>query len=88
MLVDLSSLVPVHRQYADAVREVAEKEKVTLVDLAEEFDALPRHRVQAEYFDEDGIHLTPAGDQVIAAILHRRFEEEGLLPLLTRDDRP
>jgi lysophospholipase L1-like esterase len=87
-LVDLSTLVPVHRQYADVVREVAEKEEVTLVDLAEEFDALPRHRVQAEYFHTDGIHLTPAGDQVIAAILHRRFEEEALLPLLTRDDRP
>jgi lysophospholipase L1-like esterase len=87
-LVDLSTLVPVHRQYADVVREVAKREEVILVDLAEEFDALPRHRVQAEYFHEDGIHLRPAGDQVIAAILQRRFEEEGLLPLLTRDDRP
>jgi len=88
-LDDLDALVPVHRQYAEIVREVAEQEEVILVDLAAEFEALPRHQVRAEYFLEDGIHLRPAGDQVITSILYRRFEEEGLLPLLTgSSERP
>jgi lysophospholipase L1-like esterase len=83
---DLSDLVPLHRRYAEAVREVAAKEKAILVDLAAEFDAMPRSQVRDEYFLEDGIHLRPAGDQVITATLYRRFEEEGLLTLLTRHD--
>lgn len=85
-LVDLSTLVPVHRQYAQTVREIAAEMDVALVDLAEEFDALPRALVRDTYFRKDGIHLSPAGDRVIAEILHRRFIEEDLLPILTRKD--
>ena len=78
-LSDLNQLVPVHREYAEVVRQVADQEHVPLVDLARAFDALPRDFVVNECFYADGIHLKPKGDQIIADILYRNMEEAGIL---------
>ncbi len=78
-LTDLRQLVPVHRRYADIVRDVARAENVPLIDLAAEFDALPRDFVINECFQADGIHLKPKGDQVIAESLYKHLKQTGLL---------
>ncbi|MFT3765947.1 MAG: GDSL-type esterase/lipase family protein [Minicystis sp.] len=83
-LPDLGELVPIHERYAGIVREVARAEDAALCDLAAEFQGLPRRDVQERYFKKDGIHLKPAGDEVIARSLERCFAEHGLLDLLRR----
>lgn len=77
-VTDLNQLVPLHRQYAQVVRAVAEEKGVILCDLAAEFDKLPRDEVRTRLFREDGIHLMPEGDQRIAQLLLECFIVNGI----------
>ncbi len=74
-LRELSDLVPLHRSYAEAVREVAAEEGAVLCDLARRFDELPREEVEASFRD-DGIHLTEEGSRRVAELLYRCLEPE------------
>ena len=76
-LTRLEDLVPLHRRYVQAVREVAAAENATLVDLHREFDQLPRPDLE-RLFRPDGIHLKPAGNRRIAELIDRRLDEAGL----------
>ena len=68
-LRDLSELVPLHRAYADAVREVAAEESAGLCDLERRFAELPRPEVEAAFM-ADGIHFTEEGSRRVAALLY------------------
>ncbi|MEL7061683.1 MAG: GDSL-type esterase/lipase family protein [Acidobacteriota bacterium] len=79
---DLDEVIPLHRSYADAARQVAAEEDVPLCDLLARFDALPVEE-RDRSFQRDGIHATPLGDQRIAAMLDRCFADAGYWPLLS-----
>lgn len=68
-LRELSDLVPLHRAYADAVREVAAAEDADLCDLERRFAELPRAEL-VESFMADGIHFTEAGSRRAAGFLY------------------
>ena len=76
-LNDLDDLVPLHRRYVQAVRDVAAEEDAPLVDLHHEFSQLPRHELE-RFFSSDGIHLTPEGDRKIAEIVDGELVRMGL----------
>ncbi len=76
-LRDLSELVPLHRSYVAAVREVAAAEGADLCDPEAELGALPRGEV-GRLFRADGIHLTAEGDRRLAEILYDCFERRGI----------
>lgn len=76
---DLSNLIPLHQKYVNIVREVAKQEEVPLCDLAGIFDTIDFEERQNDLFHEDGIHLLPKGDAVIATALYRSFKQTGLL---------
>ncbi len=78
---DLSRLVPLHRRYAEIVREVAQRERAVLCDLAAHFDALPPDE-RTRHFASDGIHLTLAGDRRAASWLRECFESNAALRAL------
>lgn len=78
-LVDLDELVPLHQQYVTIVREVAEREDAVLCDAARAFEAYPPEELRTRYFEADGIHLTRAGDEALAASLWECFEAEPTL---------
>ena len=69
---DLKELIPLHRQYVEIVRAVAEEEGVLLCDLAAAFDAM-RPDERRNHFRRDGIHLRQWGDEKIAALLVECF---------------
>jgi lysophospholipase L1-like esterase len=73
----LADLVPLHQSYVAAVRRVAVEESVLLCDPAAVFGALPQVAMES-LFMADGIHLTDAGDQRLAAVLFECFEAAGL----------
>ncbi len=75
----LDQLVPLHRQYTDIVRAVAQEQNVLLLDLQAEFDALPYNTVRDEYMKSDGIHFRPAGSTAVAESLYRFIEQHHLL---------
>lgn len=77
-LDDLAELVPLHRQYADIAREVAQREGVLLCDLAEVFEGFDPE-VRTSLFSPDGIHLLDEGDRIIGTHMYRCFEQAGLL---------
>jgi lysophospholipase L1-like esterase len=77
-LDDLDRLVPLHRAYVDAVRDVARVHDVSLIDLYGEFRALPPDELDS-FFNEDGIHLNEAGNARIAEIMYDHFMRHGLL---------
>ena len=63
----LSDVVPLHRAYVEATRQVAAAEGALVCDAAAAFDALgPTRR---HHFMRDGIHLSEAGDGVLANLL-------------------
>ena len=76
-LTDLEDLVPLHRRYAEAVRDVAAEEDAPLVDLHEEFNRLPPRDLE-RFFHGDGIHLTPEGDRKMAELIDRRLVQANL----------
>ncbi|MGE5234682.1 MAG: SGNH/GDSL hydrolase family protein [Acidobacteriota bacterium] len=71
-LDDISQLLPLHRRYAQAVREVAASEHVPLCDLLEDFDRLPEEQRRAS-FGSDGIHFTNPGSARAGEMLYRCF---------------
>ena len=77
-LRDLSELVPLHQSYVAAVREIAAAEDADLCDAEAHFSKLPRGELRT-LFQDDGIHLTPAGDRRLAEVLYGCFEEAGIL---------
>ncbi len=81
-LRELSELVPLHRSYVAAVREVAREEDSALCDAAARFAALPRPEIERSFM-ADGIHLTADGDRRLAAMLYDCFEREAWLELVT-----
>lgn len=74
----LKDLAPLHQKYADIVREVAEKERAPLCDLAEDFKRLPYLDVANRHFIKDGIHLQDAGEKMMATFIYECFKEKGL----------
>jgi lysophospholipase L1-like esterase len=78
-LNNLDELVPLHRRYAEIVRQVASDEEVHIIDLLAAFDGLPAQEVKNNYFESDGIHLTGEGHKLIALILYHYFTRTGLL---------
>lgn len=78
-LNDLNELVPLHRRYAEIVRQVARDNDVLLVDLLAAFDQLPPQDLKQRYFESDGIHLTGEGHKVIALFLYKFFARASLI---------
>lgn len=78
-LTNIEDLVPLHQQYAQAVRAVADAENAPLIDLHQEFNQLPQLDLE-RLFTQDGIHLRPEGDQMIAEIIDRHLAQAGLYP--------
>ncbi len=78
-LTSLDDLVPLHRRYVQAVREVAAEEAAPLVDLHEEFNRLPRRDLE-RLFWRDGIHLTAEGHRKTAELIDRRLVQADLYP--------
>ena len=73
-LKDKDDLVPLHRAYVDKVREVASRLNVPLVDLFAHFEGLERDVVERA-FQEDGVHLTDEGNEIIGEVLFEHFVE-------------
>lgn len=62
----LDELIPLHTAYLEATRQVGRDTGATLCDAAAAFARLePRD----PYFQRDGIHLTPRGDDQLATLL-------------------
>ncbi len=80
-LKDLSELVPLHEQYVQTVRTVADEENVHLIDLYRLFRGMSAREL-AESFGNDGIHLTEVGNERIARYLYAYFMETGLISKL------
>ncbi|MFL6196278.1 MAG: SGNH/GDSL hydrolase family protein [Thermoanaerobaculia bacterium] len=74
----LEDVVPLHREYAEAVRTVAREEGATLCDLAADFAALGNVRRDAAFL-RDGIHLNQNGARRAARYLADCLETAGLL---------
>ncbi len=82
-IFDLNDLLPLHKQYVQAVRDVALKENVLLVDLYSEFQKLPQDE-WSTYFKKDGIHLTKEGNRKIAELLYASFAANGLTEIMLK----
>jgi lysophospholipase L1-like esterase len=78
-VTDLSQLVPLHQRYVSIVREVALSEDAPLCDLAERFGRISAFDLRYRYFTQDGIHLTPEGDDLIARYMMNCFMANELL---------
>lgn len=63
----LSDLVPLHTAYTNETRRVATETDTELCDAAAAFAQLPPPHDR--YFQKDGIHLTPAGDDAMANVV-------------------
>ena len=68
-LNDLHQLVPIHKKYVQAVRDISSKEDVPLIDLYAEFNQLPQEELN-KFFQKDGIHLTSEGNRKIAEFIY------------------
>jgi lysophospholipase L1-like esterase len=75
----LSDVVPLHRAYVEATRQVAAAEGAVVCDAAAAFDALGPARRQ--HFVQDGIHLSEAGDRVLANLLADCIERAATEPV-------
>jgi lysophospholipase L1-like esterase len=64
----LDEVVPLHQSYVEATRSAARADGATLCDAADAFD---RSDAKGMLFQRDGIHLTDAGDRVMAELLAR-----------------
>jgi lysophospholipase L1-like esterase len=63
----LAELVPLHDEYTQATRAVAQSTGASLCDAAAAFAALPQP--PDRYFQRDGIHLTEEGDEQMARVV-------------------
>lgn len=77
-LRDLGDLVPVHRAYVEAVRQVSSATGAALCDAAATFEALPAAE-QGRLMMADGIHFTADGDGWLATVLAGCLEAHDLL---------
>jgi lysophospholipase L1-like esterase len=82
-LKSLDNLVPLHQEYVQIVRDVAQEENVVLCDLAKSFEQLPHGVVKNQYFNADGIHLTPGGNRVLSEYIYETLRKNQLLELVT-----
>lgn len=73
--------LPLHREYASIVREVAGQRNVCLWDAAAEVDSLPP-AVANELFPWDDIHFNTRGAELIARVIYRELKRAGLLDSL------
>ena len=62
----LDEVIPLHAAYLDVTRQVAGETGATLCDAAAAFARL---EPGDPYFEKDGIHLTPRGDEQLATLL-------------------
>ena len=76
-LTNLDDLVPLHRRYVQAVRDVAAEVNAPLIDLYGEFNQLPQHE-RDRLFKLDGIHYTPEGNRRIAELIDAHLQRTGL----------
>ena len=76
-LTNLDDLVPLHRRYVQAVRDVAVEEDAPLIDLYEELNQLPQHE-RERLFKDDGVHSTPEGYRRIAELIYDHLLRTGL----------
>ena len=65
----LSELVPLHIEYLESTRPIGHEMRAAVCDAAAVFAALPEPH--EDYFQKDGIHLSKAGDTVLAHELPR-----------------
>ncbi len=72
---DVGSLISLHEQYNSRVRNVAEQTKSVLVDLESELNRGDK----ASLFDDDHIHLSATGRQLVAAQLLANLHQHGIL---------
>jgi len=63
----LSEVVPLHAAYVEATRRIGQQTGASVCDAAAAFAALPQPH--DSYFQKDGIHLTEAGDAVMAQVV-------------------
>jgi lysophospholipase L1-like esterase len=68
-LHDVDQLVPLHRKYVRAVRNVSLEREVALIDLFAEFGNMPREELRG-YFNDDGIHLNEDGNRRMAELMY------------------
>lgn len=77
----------IYVQYSNVIREVAAQNGTQLLDLRAIFEAraqghssslAPGREAYASLLTEDGVHLTPEGEQLIAASVLRALEDIGL----------
>jgi lysophospholipase L1-like esterase len=80
----LEDVVPLHQEYAEAVRSVAREDRATLCDLAGELAKLDGEHRDA-IFLKDGIHLNHRGAQRAAAMLADCLESSGVLDRAARN---
>ena len=76
-LTDLEALVPLHRSYVQAVRDVAAEEGGPLVDLYGEFNRLD-DKTRERLFWSDGIHLNTEGSRKVAELIDRHLVQANL----------
>jgi lysophospholipase L1-like esterase len=81
-LKELDDLIPLHQQYVSIVRQVAEAEGVILCDPERRFPAAGAAR--DELFRPDGIHLSDAGNQALAALLLETLSSHDLLKTVSQ----
>lgn len=77
-LDDLNELIPLHQKYVQAVRDIASKEHVLLIDLYAEFNQFNQEDLN-KFFLKDGIHLTSEGNRKIAEMIYKQFVLNGLI---------
>jgi lysophospholipase L1-like esterase len=75
-VADPAGLLALHQAYNEAVRQVASELDAPLVDLAGQIDALAD---KARFFDDDHIHLSDAGKDLLAEQLLAMAVSRGLV---------
>ena len=78
LLANPENLVPLHKRYVRAVRQVAAQENAPLIDLYKQLDQLPQRDLERLF--TDGIHLSREGDRKIAELIDQYLVEANLWP--------
>ncbi len=85
-LNDLRDLVPLHQNYVQAVRDIAAREQVPLVDLYAEFNQPSDGKMDPGRFFLDGIHLTEQGNRIVAQLMYEYMARTNLLDDCLKSD--
>ena len=83
-LTNLDDLVPLHRRYVQAVRDVAAEEDAPLVDLHQEFNQLSQQELK-QFVKGDGIHFTLEGNRKVAQLIDHHLSQTGLYEQIIQD---